>query len=286
MKMSHVFSVLVVWGVFFLGSCAVQAKPANACTYKALVVTSSVGYITLTNATRSWNQTVGFYLDEWYYPTSALIRGGWNVTVANPLGNQPPLDPNSNSSSYFLDEQDYQDALALLAQQTATKEEGTLGHPRLLSTFTPADLADIDVVFIPGGHPPMVDLYKDADLGNILSYFHSNKKPTAAICHGPVALLSAQLVTDVWPYRSYNMTVFPTAAELMMESLWGGDLPFIPEAVLSAFGGIIDNWEGPQTCWEPHVVIHNELLTGMNPASAPSLAANLTNYLAAYCNSF
>jgi putative intracellular protease/amidase len=247
---------------------------------------SSVGYVTISNATTSWNMSVGFYLDEWYYPTSALMRGGWNITYANPQGNQPPLDQGSNSTTFFLDQQDYEDALALLAKETSTKEIGTVGHPQPFSTFTQDDLANFDVVFIPGGHPPMVDLYKDANLGTILNYFHSNQKPTAAICHGPVALLSAQLVTDVWPYKGYNLTVFPDEAEYIMENLWGGDLPFLPEAVLSAFGANIDNWEGPQTCWEPHVVIHDELVTGMNPASAPSLASNLTAILDGYCSGF
>jgi len=212
------------------------------------------------------------------------MRGGWNITYANPHGNLPPLDEESNSTTYFLDQQDYLDALALLAKETANPQTGSLGHPQLLSSFTADDLENFDVMFIPGGHPPMVDLYKDVNLGTILNYFHLNQKPTAAICHGPVALLSAQLVTDVWPYKGYNITVFPDEAEYLMESVWGGDLPFLPEAVLSAFGGIIDNYEGPQTCWEPHVSIHNELLTGMNPNSAPFLASNLTAYLDVWCN--
>jgi len=85
-------------------------------------------------------------------------------------------------------------------------------------------LSNYDIVVIPGGHPPMVDLYMEESLGTILSYFHSQAKPTAAICHGPVALLSAQLVSgsNEWPYAGYNITVFPTSCELAVEALWGG----------------------------------------------------------------
>lgn len=46
-------------------------------------------------------------------------------------------------------------------------------------------------IFIPGGHAPMMDLMQSKDLGKMLRTFHEKGKPTAMICHGPVAALSA-----------------------------------------------------------------------------------------------
>eukprot|EP01102_Stenamoeba_stenopodia_P012110 TRINITY_DN3781_c0_g1_i1.p1 TRINITY_DN3781_c0_g1~~TRINITY_DN3781_c0_g1_i1.p1 ORF type:complete len:283 (+),score=51.34 TRINITY_DN3781_c0_g1_i1:203-1051(+) len=257
---------------------------AASCNKQALVVMSSAGEIVLHNILGDhWNQTVGFYLDEWYYPTSSLLANGWSLTYANPKTNQPPVDPRSNSSSYFESEQDYQDALAQFAQQTASPVPGTLASPFPLSSIAESDLSVYDLVLIPGGHPPMVDLYLDESLGTILNWFHQNAKPTAAICHGPVALLSAQLVVNDWPYQGYNLTVFPTSCEIAVEALWGGLLPFMPETVLSDAGAVINNFEGV-ACKDPHVVVTKELITGMNPASAPLFAETLMNYLSDYCS--
>lgn len=40
----------------------------------------------------------------------------------------------------------------------------------------------------------MEDLKADKDLGRILRHFHTKQRPTAVICHAPIALLSAQQV--------------------------------------------------------------------------------------------
>jgi len=37
----------------------------------------------------------------------------------------------------------------------------------------------------------MEDLWKDRSLRTVLRHFHANAKPTALICHAPIALLAA-----------------------------------------------------------------------------------------------
>ena len=78
----------------------------------------------------------------------------------------------------------------------------------------------------PGGHPPMIDLMQDPDLGEILRHAHSTAKPTALLCHGPVAIAAAmpkakelvhivagkseeaKRLAEGWQYAGYRMTVF------------------------------------------------------------------------------
>jgi hypothetical protein len=36
-------------------------------------------------------------------------------------------------------------------------------------------------VFAPGGHPPMIDLMQDPDLGEVLRHFHTEAKRTVAL---------------------------------------------------------------------------------------------------------
>jgi putative intracellular protease/amidase len=37
----------------------------------------------------------------------------------------------------------------------------------------------------------MIDMMQDPDLGEILRHVHSTAKPTALLCHGPVAIAAA-----------------------------------------------------------------------------------------------
>lgn len=48
----------------------------------------------------------------------------------------------------------------------------------------------------------MVDLHNNQNLGYIIHHFHRHGKPTALICHGPVALLSTNLAI---PMGSFSL---------------------------------------------------------------------------------
>ena len=74
----------------------------------------------------------------------------------------------------------------------------------------------------------MTDLWSDKDMGRILLHFHKEKKPTATMCHGPIALLSTK-VTDKdspWAYDGYEMTCYSNTEEKTNEMLFGSKLQF------------------------------------------------------------
>ena len=142
--------------------------------------------------------------------------------------------------------------------------------PRKLSSITDDELKTFSGVFVPGGHAPMEDLYRDKDLGRILRYFHREKKPTGLICHGPIALLSAG-EGDEWPYKGYRVTVFSNVEEKIGEdqNAFGGKLKFYPEDALSKAGGNVLTEEKP---WQVNVIKDRELITGQNPMSGHRFA--------------
>lgn len=142
-------------------------------------------------------------------------------------------------------------------------------------------------VFVPGGHAPMTDLMQDENLGMILRYFHAQNKPTAFICHGPVAALAtlpnagayrAALVNNDakaamenakdWIYAGYNMTVLSDAEEWPGEVKQGAQMPLHVEQALQIAGAKM-HVEGMNVS---HVVRDRELITGQNPASDIALA--------------
>ena len=52
---------------------------------------------------------------------------------------------------------------------------------------------DYDAIFMPGGHGPMFDLATDATAKRLIGEFWEARKPVAAVCHGPAALLNVPL---------------------------------------------------------------------------------------------
>ena len=138
----------------------------------------------------------------------------------------------------------------------------------------------------------MEDLWKDKNLGKILRVFHQSMRPTALICHGPIALLAAmnqpiaftgmlqkgkfqeaaQLAKD-WIYRGYKMTAFSTKEEQQEEpgqdNVLGGWVKFYPDEALDFAGGKV---VVRAQKWQSNVVRDRELITGQIPLTDEEFA--------------
>jgi putative intracellular protease/amidase len=145
-------------------------------------------------------------------------------------------------------------------------------------------------VFVPGGQAPVVDLMQDRDLGEILRHFHERAKPTALLCHGPIAVVSAMeharefraalIAGDAekaaewakdWPYAGYRMTVFSKSEEKVVEDhILHAKMYFDMPQALTLAGGTVTTTE---IDFEPNVVVDRELITGQNPRSDHPIAA-------------
>ena len=171
-----------------------------------------------------------------------------------------------------------------------------MNQVRTLRSVIEAGLDDFAGVFVPGGHAPVVDLMQDADMGIILRHFHEAGKPTALLCHGPIAIAAAMpkahefraaliagdsaKATELaqgWPYAGYRMTVFSSSEEVAAEqSLLNGKLYFhMPEALQLAGGEVITSPDD----FAPYLVVDRELITGQNPASDHLIAKQMIEAL-------
>jgi putative intracellular protease/amidase len=151
-------------------------------------------------------------------------------------------------------------------------------------------------VFVPGGQAPVVDLMQDPDAGEILRHFHQHSKPTALLCHGPIALVSAMpharefraaLIAgdekrakewaDGWQYAGYKMTIFSASEEKWVEKdILRAKMYFnMPYALETAGGEVING----SVDFEPQVITDRELITGQNPRSDHPIAAKLIEAL-------
>jgi putative intracellular protease/amidase len=242
------------------------------------------------NATRievqggGWGAT-GQYLNETVVPAMAVIAAGYDVVLATPDGSRPRIDPASDSPQHFDG-----DEAAYARARTFFDTHPAMNRVRTLRAVIEDGLDRYAGVFVPGGQAPVVDLMQDAELGVILRHFHARAKPTALLCHGPIAVTAAMpharefraalIAGDTaraaewardWQYAGYRMTVFSTSEEKVVEDrILHARMYFnMPDALAAAGAEVI----AAAVDFEPHVVIDRELITGQNPRSDHPIAA-------------
>jgi len=81
--------------------------------------------------------------------------------------------------------------IASLNKSTICGKHGWCVDPTI--ALQEVDPAQYDILILPGGKAPSI-LRKKSKVLQIVRYFFEQKKPVAAICHGPQILLSAGLL--------------------------------------------------------------------------------------------
>ena len=232
----------------------------------------------------------GNYLNETVVPAMALIDAGYDVVLATPNGTKPHIDEVSDSVVHFGGDQGaYERAKKFWANDPA------MNQVRTLSSVVKEGLDNYAAVFVPGGQAPIVDLMQDPDEGEIFRHFHKFSKPTALLCHGPIALVSAlpharefraSLIAGDenkakewargWVYAGYKMTIFSASEEKWVENdILHAKMYFnMPYALTTAGGEVTTGAD-----FEPNVIVDRELITGQNPRSDHAIAAKLIEAL-------
>ncbi|EOL8979195.1 type 1 glutamine amidotransferase domain-containing protein [Cronobacter turicensis] len=271
-------------------AAALGLSALNAHAASVLVVLSDADHLDLKDGKVF---PTGFYLNELMQPVKRLLDAGHQVTFATPNGLAPTLDKSSDDKMYFNNDVNaWRTHRALLNKLRLTSPASS---PVIsLARAAQRGYGEFDAIYIPGGHAPMQDLLTSSALGQALAAFHAAGKPTALVCHGPIALLSTlpdapaftrQLAETGhaaaqrgWIYAGYRMTVISNAEEEIAKGLLpkGGAMKFYPQTALEQAGGKYSSNSEPFTS---HIVTDRELITGQNPASATAVAQALLERL-------
>lgn len=208
------------------------------------------------------DRKTGFWLEELAAPYYVLRDGGATLTLASPMGGQPPLDPKSDEAASQTD--------ATRRFKADTAAQTALSHTLRLSTLR---AADFDAVFYPGGHGPLWDLVEDPASIALITDMVAAGKPVAAVCHAP-GVLRHVVGTDGKPLvQGRQVTGFSNTEE---EAAGLTEVvPFLLENMLKANGGKYSKGAD----WQVHVVTDGMLITGQNPASSAAAAALLLSML-------
>ena len=187
-------------------------------------------------------------------PYKAFIKQGYEVTTASPKGGAAPLDPRSEN---LYEDIEWHDAKKALNDTVP---------------INTVDFTEFDALVLPGGHGPILDLYKDENLGKIIEDYSIHKKLIAAICHGPAGLLSAK-INGIPFVNGKRLTCFTNEEET--EAKMNNLVPFMLEDELKDAGAVFVK-ESPGKI---NIVEDGNLITGQNYQSSKAFADAIINYL-------
>ena len=204
----------------------------------------------------------GFWLEEFASPYYHLKDASVQVSLASPLGGQPPLDPKSQEADFqtidtkrFDKDQETQSELAHTAKLVEMKAD------------------DFDAVFYPGGHGPLWDLHNDQNSIALIEAFIAAGKPVAAVCHAPAVLLKAKDENGDALIKNKAVTGFSNSEEAAVELT--DIVPYLLEDELIAMGGIYKKADD----WNSLAVVDGLIITGQNPGSSVAVAEALLKAL-------
>jgi putative intracellular protease/amidase len=208
-------------------------------------------------------EKTGFWLEEFAAPYYVFKDAGAHITLASPLGGQPPLDPKSSDPS---------------SQTESTKRfnadvaaKATLAETLKLSSV---NAADFDAVFYPGGHGPLWDLAEDKSSIALIEAMLAADKPVAAVCHAPAVLRHPKSADGSSVVKGKSVTGFSNSEEEAVGLT--KIVPFLVEDMLKENGGTYSKLGD----WQPYAITDGLLITGQNPASSEPAAKALLAKLA------
>jgi molecular chaperone Hsp31 and glyoxalase 3 len=230
---------------------------------KVLMICTEERYMTMANGKKF---STGNHPVEMLLPILHLKNAGFEVDIVTPTGKPVVIE------MWAMPEEDEN------VKAIYTEFKKKFENPGNLSDFVQNSMnnsTDYLAVFIPGGHGAMLGLPENKDLNKLIHWSHKEDLYMLAICHGPAALLAANIDgdKDSYMYKGYKIASFPDAVDAQgpMIGYTPGKMPWIYGEKLNNLGVTIINEEADNT-----VHIDRKLITGASP-----LAANAFGKLAA-----
>jgi len=206
-------------------------------------------------------EKTGFWTEELAAPYYELLDQGVEITIATPLGGQPPIDPKSADPASATEDTKRFDADTVLLEK--------LKHTKKLSEV---NQADYDAVFYPGGHGPLWDLANDKNSIALIESFYTNNKPVAFVCHAPGVLKDVK-INGEYLVKGKKVTGFANTEEEAVGLT--KVVPFLLEDELQKNGALYSKGAD----WGAYAVEDGLLITGQNPASSKLVAEKLLTQL-------
>lgn len=222
---------------------------------KVLMICTEERNMTMANGKKF---STGNHPVEMMLPMLHLRNAGFDIDIATPTGKPVKIE------MWAMPEEDEH----VKAIYAAYKQQ--FENPKSLSDFVKNEMnnsSDYIAVYIPGGHGAMLGLPENNDLNKLIHWSHDEELFMLAICHGPAALLAANIDSDKdsFVYKDYKIAAFPDAVDEQtpMIGYMPGHMPWKFGEKLNDLGVTIINQEADNTCY-----VDRKLITGASPKAA------------------
>ena len=224
---------------------------------KVLMVCTEERNMTMANGKKF---STGNHPVEMMLPMLHLKNAGFDIDIVTPTGKPVKIE------MWAMPKEDEH------VMNLYTEYKNQFENPKSLTDFVKNwvnDSTDTDyiAVYLPGGHGAMLGLPDNKDLNKLIHWSHKRDMHMLAICHGPAALLAANLDgdEDSFIYKGYKIAAFPDAIDEQtpMIGYMPGHMPWKFGKKLNSLGVTIINQEADNTC---HV--DRKLISGASPLAA------------------
>jgi putative intracellular protease/amidase len=207
-------------------------------------------------------EKTGFWIEEFAAPYYAFKDAGIELTLASPLGGQPPIDPKSELPDFQTP--------ATVRYDADTQTQNVVANTQMLSTV---NAEDFDAVFYPGGHGPLWDLTENSDSIALIEQFYAANKPIATVCHASAVLLNVKDSAGEYIVKGKAVSGFTNSEEAAVQLT--DIVPFLLEDELVKRGADYQKTDD----WTAFAVQDATIISGQNPASSIVVAEKLLKQL-------
>ncbi|MGX2951340.1 glyoxalase III HchA [Ursidibacter sp. B-7004-1] len=176
-------------------------KPYTGGKYKVLMIASDERYLKMQNGKLF---STGNHPVETLLPMLHIHHAGFEIDVATLSGNSVKLE------MWAMPTEDV--AVNELYQTYLPKFENPHKLADILAQVTDDNSPYLGVL-IPGGHAALHGLPFSYDVKTVLNWALEKDKYVISLCHGPAALLAAGIDEPNYPFKDYEMCVFPDALD-------------------------------------------------------------------------
>ncbi len=224
---------------------------------KVLMVCTEERNMTMANGKKF---STGNHPVEMMLPMLHLKNAGFDIDIVTPTGKSVKIE------MWAMPEKD-ENIMALYSEY-----KNQFDKPSSLADFVQTSLNDSTAenyiaIYLPGGHGAMLGLPENQDLTKLIHWSHRSDMHMLAICHGPAALLAADIdgKKDSFIYNGYKIAAFPDAVDEQtpMMGYMPGHMPWKFGEKLNKLGVSIINDQADNTC---HV--DRKLISGASPLAA------------------
>jgi|TARA_B110000261_G_C13017007_1_gene330481 molecular chaperone Hsp31 and glyoxalase 3 len=233
----------------------IYENPYKGNKLKVLMVCTEERNMTMANGRKF---STGNHPVEMLLPMLHLKNAGFNIDIVTPTGESVKIEmwamPNEDKN----------------VKKIYSEYKEQFESPNKLSDFVNNDMNDNSnyiAIFIPGGHGAMLGLPKNNDLNKLIHWSHKKGLFMLAICHGPAALLAANMNNNKnsFIYKGYKIAAFPDSVDKQtpMVGYMPGHMPWKYGKKLSELGVTLINKKADKTCY-----IDKKLVSAASPLAA------------------